>query len=85
MVGPTRTQGAPTYGNPQKSPISVAYYQIPAGTNMPDGLGIEADGKDVGGSHGETHHTICPIKRMPAEEFVKKYQTLPWTPKGKKK
>ncbi|WP_432422939.1 RHS repeat-associated core domain-containing protein [Variovorax boronicumulans] len=85
MVGPTRTQGASTYGNPQKSPISGTYHQIPAGTNMPDGLGIEADGKDVGGAHGETHHTICPIKRMPAEEFVKKYQTLPWTPGGKKK
>jgi hypothetical protein len=51
---------------------------------MPEGLGIIADGADVGGPHAAGHHTIYPTREMPYEEFAQKFSALPWKYGGKK-
>ncbi|WP_419686033.1 RHS repeat-associated core domain-containing protein [Burkholderia theae] len=84
MVGPTTAGGASTFGDVNKAPISGAYHRLPAGTELPDGIDVVADGKDVGGSHAATHHTICPSKRMSGQTFIEKFKNLPWIKAGKK-
>ena len=39
---------------------------------MPEGLGVKADGVDVGGNHAPTHHTISSDRSMSFSEFVDK-------------
>ncbi|MBH9693552.1 hypothetical protein J4M90_28595 [Burkholderia contaminans] len=51
---------------------------------MPDGIDVVADGKDVGGLHAATHHTICPSKRMSGQTFIEKFKNMPWVKAGKK-
>lgn len=81
---PPWPNGASTFGDPDKAPLSGHYHQIVAGTRMAEGLQVMADGRDVGGPHGETHHTIFPIRSMPFPELVSKFQGLGWTYAGKK-
>jgi hypothetical protein len=78
-------KGASTFADPSKAPIGGHHHVLPEGTEMPEGLGIIADGKDVGGAHGATHHTIYPTREMPASEFLQKFNDLPWQYAGKKK
>ncbi|MCA7939691.1 RHS domain-containing protein [Burkholderia cepacia] len=84
MVGPTTEGGASTFGDVNKAPISGTYHKLPAGSELPDGIEVVADGKDVGGSHAATHHTVCPSKRMSGQTFVEKFKNLPWIKAGKK-
>ncbi|MBL6458663.1 DUF4123 domain-containing protein [Belnapia sp. T6] len=65
--------GASSFADKNKLPSGFTPYKVPAGTELPEGLGIRADGKDVGGPHGPTHHTIYPTRPMSAEEFLKKF------------
>lgn len=67
-----------------KAPISGTYHRLPAGTELPDGIDVVADGKDVGGLHAATHHTICPSKRMSGQTFIEKFKNMPWVKAGKK-
>src|SRR6478752_5964490 len=83
-VQPSTSQGASTFGDPSKAPVSGNYHKLPAGTQLPEGLGVVSDGKDVGGSHAPTHHTIVPTREMTPEEFNEKFQSLPWQKAGKK-
>ncbi|MFC2995166.1 hypothetical protein ACFODO_07800 [Acinetobacter sichuanensis] len=59
-------------------------YKLPAGTELPEGFGVIADGSDVTmsngkpGKHYRTHHTIVPCEQMTAENFVNGLQSLPW-------
>ncbi len=58
--GPEDPHGASAKGDPMSSPLSGHYHTLPAGTQLPPGLGIVGDGQDVGGSRAPTHHTIYP-------------------------
>lgn len=49
-----------------------------------DGLGIVADGSEVGGTNRPTHHSIFPTVRMLFETFKDKFRGLPWRRAGEK-
>jgi hypothetical protein len=78
--------GASLVGDPQQAFVAGPYYRLPAGTVLPDGLGLIADGSDVDpdSQHGPTHHTLFPAKAMSAVDFVALFLQLPWQPGGKK-
>lgn len=85
VVGPGPEGGASTFSDPFTSGLSGHYYKISEGTQLPDGLGIVADGIDVVESSQwpPTHHTIYPTTQMTFAEFVDKILNLPWQYKGK--
>jgi hypothetical protein len=84
--GPSTT-GASTMGDPNEASLTGPYYRIPAGTELPEGFGVVADGEDVlpGSGNPRTHHTIFPTRPMTPEEFAEGFQSLPWTRAGRKK
>ena len=49
------------------------------------GLGVIADGSELGGPHPETHHTIYASAAMTPADFKAHFSGLPWTYVGKKK
>ena len=77
--------GASTFGDPRQAPLTGHYHRVPAGTVLPEGIGVVADGVDVGGPHLPTHHTVFPTRTMRFSEFVEKFLNLPWEYAGKKK
>lgn len=81
---PPWPNGASTAGDPEKTRLTGPYHRIVAGTPMASGLRVIADGSDVGGPRGETHHTIFPSEQMPFSSFVDKFQGLGWTYAGKR-
>jgi hypothetical protein len=83
MVGPTTPGGASTFADPTQAPINGHYHFLPAGTELPEGLGVLPDGGDVGGPHARTHHTITPTKDMPPQDFIDLFNRLPWRYGGK--
>lgn len=83
--GESFPNGASTFGNPDKVNLTGPYHRIPKSVSMPTGLSVMADGRDVGGPHGETHHTIYPIEKMLFRKFVEKFQSLGWKYVGNKK
>lgn len=86
MVGPEVADGASTYADPTKSPLTGHYFRIPAGTELPHGLDVVADGQDLrpDSEHQPTHHTIFPVQRMKWERFVELFEKLPWQYVGKR-
>ena len=89
MVGPEyppAPRGASTFGDLARCPLHGHYHTLPAGTPLPEGLAVIADGVDVdpASPHGPTHHTVYPAVRMSFERFVELYQGLPWKYGGKK-
>jgi uncharacterized protein RhaS with RHS repeats len=44
--------------------------------NLPEGLGIKADGVDVGGTRAKGHHTIFPTRDMTFDEFNSKLSQI---------
>ena len=85
MVGPTRPPtGASAYGDPGYADLTGHYHRIPAGTELPAGLRVVADGADVGGPHPPTHHTIYPTGRMSYDDFAQQFLDLPWEYAGRK-
>lgn len=80
----TPPEGASTFGDPNQAPLTGHYHKVPEGTPMPEGLGVKADGVDVGGTHAPTHHTIYPTRTMTFSEFQEKFLNLPWHYGGKK-
>ena len=85
LVGPTKPPtGASTFGDPQQAPLGGHYHKLPAGTELPKGVGVSADGAEVGGAQPATHHTIYPTTEMTPAEFVQKHGSLPWEYAGKK-
>jgi RHS repeat-associated protein len=69
--------------DPPRSGLSGTFYEVPSGTELPDGLAAVRDGAEVGGPHGPGHVTIYPTRDMPFEEFDTKCRTLPSEPKLK--
>jgi hypothetical protein len=81
---PPWPDGASTFGDPEKAPLTGHYHRIVAGTRMATGLRVSADGSDIGGPQPETHHTIFPSEQMPFQTFVDRFQGLGWAYAGKK-
>jgi RHS repeat-associated protein len=89
LIGPEAPpfpHGASTFGDVAQAPLTGHYHRLPGGTQLPDGLGVVADGLDVNplSSMPPTHHTIYPNRQMPYDEFVVLYEQLPWQYVGKK-
>ncbi|ELR99404.1 hypothetical protein [Gloeocapsa sp. PCC 73106] len=85
LVVPTQTPtGASTFADIRYAPLTGHYYRLDKGTRFPSGLAVIADGKEVGGTHSLTHHTIYPIRPMPIIEFVEKFLNCGWVYVGKK-
>jgi type VII secretion system ESX-1 substrate len=79
-------KGASLFADPQQTPLTGKYHRLPAGTRLPDGLDVIADGIDVDGPvEIPTHHSIYPYKSMTPEEFVEKWLGLPWQEGGRRK
>jgi len=75
--------GASTFRDPATSGLTGHYWNIPADTELADGLGFHADGADVGGNAPFGHVTIYPTAGMTFEEFQGLVQGLPWEYGGK--
>ena len=76
--------GASTFADIKYAPLTGHYYKLEKGTILPLGLSIIPDGKDVGGNHSPTHHTIYPNQEMSLIEFVEKFLSCGWIYVGKK-
>nr|WP_233978803.1 RHS repeat-associated core domain-containing protein [Pectobacterium versatile] len=78
-------QGASTTLDPNKSPLSGHYHTIPKGSELPDGLSIKVDGKDVipGSPHAAGHATIYPTRDMLMTEFQNLFDSINWQYGGK--
>jgi hypothetical protein len=76
--------GASTFADIRHAPLTGHYYRLEAGTRLPSGLAVIADGKECGGDRSLTHHTIYPVRSMPFDEFVEKFLNCGWIYAGKK-
>lgn len=76
--------GASTFGDVQYAPLTGHYHRLNQDTELPEGLDAIADGRDVGGTHSPTHHTIYPRRKMLFTEFVDKFLNSGWVYAGKK-
>ena len=90
MIGPEELpfpKGASTFANPNEAPLSGHYHKLPAGTELPKGFGVIADGSDIMplSPHQPTHHTLYPTTKITATEFSDAFTKLPWEYGGKKK
>ncbi|MDX1945769.1 MAG: hypothetical protein SFU86_10265 [Pirellulaceae bacterium] len=73
-------QGASSFADPVRSGLTGHYHRLPAGTELPTGLAVTADGCDVVPESPlpETHHTIHLESPMTAEQFLAAFLGLPW-------
>jgi len=90
MVGPESPpfpHGASLFADPTRAPLRRYYHRLPQGTQLPPGLGLIADGKDVrtDSPHPENHYTVYPAVQMPMNQFVELAKKLPWQFAGDKK
>ena len=69
---------------PETSGLTGHYHKIVSETEMPEGLGIKHDGRDMpGGYMSPGHSTIYPTRNMTQAEFDQKLLSLPWSYGGK--
>ena len=83
-------RGASTFGDPidpDRTEPTGHFHRLAAGTVLPEGLEVIADGRDVlpGSLHPRTHHTIYPTVPMTFDRFVELYLDLPWQHAGKRR
>jgi hypothetical protein len=83
LVPIDKGKGASLWGNVKYSGLTGHYCKIKKSTPLPFGMALIADGKDVGGPHGRTHHTIYATTPMTYFSFVSKFLSLPWEYVGK--
>jgi hypothetical protein len=79
---PPNPKGASTFADPHRCGLRGHYHGLPGGFRLPDGLEVVADGRDVGGRHLPTHHTIYPTIPMQFDRFVELFRQLPWKYSG---
>jgi hypothetical protein len=90
IVGPESPplpQGPSTFANPATSGRSGYWWELPKGTVLPDGFGIQPDGVDVipESSNPVGHNTIYPTLDMLKSAFDKAFVNLGWIPWGRSK
>jgi len=86
LVGPEQgpvPNGVSTFAVPDEAGLTGHYWRLAAGTELPDGLAVIADGEDVGGPRPPGHHTLYPAVRMSAQHFVDLVERLPRIRTGK--
>jgi hypothetical protein len=88
LVGPEtppRVNGSSSFADPTRAPLTGHYHRLPAGTVLPEGLAVVADGSDVdpGSPHAATHHTIYPATGLTADRFIELFLGLPWQYAGR--
>jgi hypothetical protein len=77
--------GGSCFIDPERTGLSGHYHRLRAGTILPVGLAVYADGADVGGTAPWGHRTIYPVVLMSFEHFAVLWGGLPWEYAGKKK
>jgi hypothetical protein len=72
--------GASTFADPRRSGLTGHFHRLPAGTELPEGWQITADGFDVlpESPLPASHHTLHILIPMHADEFVRQFLSLPW-------
>ncbi|MBU7584272.1 MAG: DUF4157 domain-containing protein [Nostoc sp. TH1S01] len=83
-VAPLEHTGASTFTDVNFAPLRGHYHYRELVEPMPEGLGVVADGREVGGEHAQTHHTIYPRQKMTFDQFVDRFQQMGWQYRGKK-
>lgn len=56
-------------------------HRLPAGSELPEGLSVHADGADITGNASgppEGHRSIYPDRPMTHDQFVEKFQSMSW-------
>lgn len=83
---PPFPNGASTFADPGKASLTGPYHRLPAGSELPPGLDVVADGLDVNlaSPHLETHHTIFNTVEMAVDRFFDLFANLPWQYGGRK-
>lgn len=83
---PKNAKGASTFADVFRCSLVGPYHRLPAGTPLPDELGLVADGCDMNSAsnHGPTHQTIYPAVAMTVARFQELFKDLPWQYEGSK-
>ncbi|WP_406458104.1 hypothetical protein OG782_35250 [Streptomyces sp. NBC_00876] len=76
--------GASTFIDHERAPLSGKYLALPPNYQLSEGLGLHADGEDVGGPEPWGHRTIYPTQAMSAGTFRQKVAQLDWEYRGDK-
>ncbi|WUT01632.1 hypothetical protein OHA46_33335 (plasmid) [Streptomyces sp. NBC_00708] len=79
------TPGKSTFVYPEVAPVTGQFHVLAPDAELPLGLGIHADGEDVGGMKEWGHRTIYPTVAMSAGEFSNLVAGLDWVWVGNKK
>ena len=53
-------------------------HRLPAGSELPEGVRVHADGEDVDGYAVRGHRTIYPTRELTLDEFRRKLESLDW-------
>lgn len=79
--------GQSAFSDPVAAPVSGHYFRLPAGTRLPEGLRVIADGSEVqlASPWPPGHHTLYNAKEVSFEAFVHMIGDLPWQYVGKKR
>lgn len=80
---PPAPQGASTFIDPARAPLTGHYCRLSAGTPLPAGFDVCADGADVGGTMPWGHRTVYPTVDMTFDEFAGGFRQLAWQYGGK--
>ena len=75
--------GCSTFVDPACAKLTGYYFILSAGTQLPDGLAVHADGEDCGGLAPWGHRTIYPTLPMSFGEFRALVRELPWRRVGR--
>ncbi|MEV6131989.1 hypothetical protein AB0M05_35255 [Streptomyces violaceusniger] len=70
--------GISVFIDPEKSGLSGHHHYLPPGYELPPGLKVHADGKDVNGEQDWGHRTIYAAEPMTAREIVEFNDNAPW-------
>ncbi|GHH06470.1 hypothetical protein [Streptomyces rubradiris] len=77
--------GASTFIDPERAPATGQYHVLPQDAVLPPGLGLHADGEDMGGNAPWGHRTIYPAEQMSAGDFRDRVAALDWQWAGNKR
>lgn len=87
QAGKRFPQGKSAFGSPdamRQAGLTGVVWRLSAGTLVPGGVVIVADGVDVipDSPNPPGHRTLCPVERMGLVDFGERYLRLPWENTG---